>query len=197
MPMTRSKLTPRKQSSKVRIFSHVGQYFTTERVIIVGSIALTLILLAAIMLNSILHSPPALDLSVPDRSHVVPIQVSQHFGPAEAHPPYDSNPPTSGPHFPGPPQWGTYRAIFPDEKIIHNLEHGGVWISYRDISDPDQVHQLEAIAGRYPNLIILTYRPANDAPIAVSAWGRLLTLDRVDAAQINNFFLRYSGKGPE
>ncbi len=195
--MTPTKRIPRKESTKTHRFRGPKQYFTTERVIIVGSLTFTIILLAALMLNSAEHTLPSLDVHVPDRSRVIPIQVSQHFGPSEAHPPYDSNPPTSGPHFPDPPQWGIYRAIFPDEKILHDLEHGGVWISYRDISDPDQVHQLEAIAGRYPNLIILTYRPANDTPIAVAAWGRLLTLDRVDAAQINNFFLRYSGKGPE
>src|ERR1700733_10453690 len=47
------------------------------------------------------------------------------------HPTYNSNPPTSGWHWPSPAAWGVYPNGQPDERLVHNLEHGGIWISYK------------------------------------------------------------------
>lgn len=43
---------------------------------------------------------------------------------------YNSNPPTSGDHYNQPADWGIYPEALPDERVVHNLEHGGVWVSY-------------------------------------------------------------------
>ena len=81
------------------------------------------------------------------------------------HPPYSSNPPTSGPHWPQPANWGVYEGTQPDEQLVHNLEHGGVWISYRqDKVNQDTINLLRDFARRY-QLIIVEPRPNNDAAI--------------------------------
>ena len=85
----------------------------------------------------------------------------------------------------------------PDETVVHNLEHGGVWLSYRDADDVEAIRQLQDIASRYPQEVIVTYRPTNDSRIAVAAWGRLLKLDSVAGSQINYFITHYQYKGPE
>jgi hypothetical protein len=124
-------------------------------------------------------------------------QGQQHIQPGETHPAYNSNPPTSGWHYPSPAEWGIYRDILPDELVVHNLEHGGIWISYRDSTDTVVIQQLETIANSYPSHIIVTYRPVNDTAIAVAAWGHLLVLDTVDEPQIRNFIDLYRMRGPE
>ena len=60
----------------------------------------------------------------------VPTQGAQHISVGAVHAPYNSNPPTSGPHYAQPAAWGVYGSELLDEQVIHNLEHGGVWISY-------------------------------------------------------------------
>jgi hypothetical protein len=90
-----------------------------------------------------------------------------------------------------------HRSQIPDQVIIHNLEHGGIWISYRDPSDTELVDRLEALAARYRSKVIVTPRPQNDAPIAVAAWTRLMKLDAYDEDKIVRFIEAYRNKGPE
>jgi hypothetical protein len=120
-----------------------------------------------------------------------------HIAENAPHPAYNSNPPTSGWHYGSPASWGIYNSRIPDETLIHNLEHGGVWISYRDANDTGLLRQLEGLVSRYPDHVILTYRPENDRPVAVAAWQNLLTMDVVDEAKIFEFIAQYLYKGPE
>jgi len=185
--------TPVKNSFADRLTRHL----TIDRVIIGGSLLATLVIIGVIALNSIGKQPPRIDFSLPDKSAAIPIQGSAHIEVGEAHEAYNSNPPTSGWMYAQPAGWGAYREVLPDEAIVHNLEHGGIWISYQNAEDEDTIRQLEEIVRRYGAQMILTPRPTNESPIAVVAWGRLLTLDTVDAAQISNFIARYRFKGPE
>lgn len=113
------------------------------------------------------------------------------------HPAYNSNPPTSGWHWPKPAACGVYQAPLPDERLLHNLEHGGIWISYLPDSIPDDDRaKLEDFARRFNNVLVLP-RPQNDANIALAAWGRLLKLKDFDEPQILGFIRALMDKGPE
>ena len=190
--MTAGKKTPQKNSLSRRI----GRHLTAGRIFIGGSLLITLLIFGVIALNSAAHQTPPIDRSLPDSSEIIPALESPHLRQGEHPSPYNSNPPTSGMHNPQPPNWGIYGETLPDEIVIHGLEHGGIWISYRD-KDPETIRQLEDIARRYSSHMILTYRPADDSLIAVAAWGRLLKLDKFDSGQIYNFIARYRFKGPE
>lgn len=111
---------------------------------------------------------------------------------------YNSNPPTSGDHN---AHWvtplGAFTEQLSDTMLIHNLEHGQVWLSYRDQDDEDAITLLAAVQEKYPDRIIVSYRPENDSRIAVAAWMRLLSLEEIDADQIEAFVIRYSDKAPE
>ena len=117
--------------------------------------------------------------------------------------PYNSNPPTSGWHLgSATAPWGILHQPFDDRLTVHNLEHGGVIIHYRQSLDPASVAQLTALAEglqrRSPCIILVPRLDAQlERPIAVTAWTALLTLDRVDEAAITSFFERYVGHGPE
>lgn len=119
---------------------------------------------------------------------------------------YSTNPPTSGDHNASPATWGVYPSRPPtDERLVHNLEHGGVIISY----DPAQVDQptieklgllVEDLRGPGRMCLILTPRPQgiqDNKPIALTAWGALATLDSFDEAAIRAFWRDYVAKGPE
>jgi len=108
----------------------------------------------------------------------------------------NSNPPTSGNHWPQPAQWGFYLSPLPDEQLVHNLEHGGIWISYNDI-DEETKSKLGVIASKYPLAVISAPRPENDDKIAVASWGKLLKLDSLDEELIEKFIKSNINKAPE
>lgn len=109
---------------------------------------------------------------------------------------HNSNPPTSGNHWPQPAPWGFYEEPLPDEKLVHNIEHGGIWISHRDVDETTK-SKIRAIAEKYPQAVIATPRPENDAKIAVASWGRLLKLDSPDEELIDKFIKSNINKAPE
>lgn len=113
------------------------------------------------------------------------------------HTPYNSNPPTSGQHVAFTVPWGFHTETVPDEVLVHNLEHGGIWISYKDANDTETIDQLRALLAELPRKTIVTLRPKNDSRIAVVSWGHLLKLDRVDAALIRQFADANYNKAPE
>lgn len=124
-------------------------------------------------------------------------QGRDHIAPGQPHPAYNSNPPTSGWHFGTTAAWGFHNTELPDELIIHNLEHGGIWISFKDAADSEVVDGLVALTREFRTKVIVTHRPRNDSRIALVAWARVMKLDRFDRGAIVNFINRYKNKGPE
>ena len=62
----------------------------------------------------------------------------------DAHVPYNSNPPTSGPHLPYIAPWGVHTEPISKELQVHNLEDGGVMVQYNCPSGcPDLVEKLK------------------------------------------------------
>ncbi|TMI77413.1 MAG: DUF3105 domain-containing protein [Bacillati bacterium ANGP1] len=126
-----------------------------------------------------------------------PEQGREHIFPGQQHPSYNSDPPTSGWHFPQPADWGYYNGELPDELVVHNLEHGGIWISFKSADDTEVINKLVTLSRRYRSKVIITLRPKNDSRIAVAAWTRLMKLDHYDEAAIVNFINRFKNRGPE
>jgi uncharacterized protein DUF3105 len=112
----------------------------------------------------------------------------------EPHAPYNSDPPTSGPHMPYIAPWGIHTEPIPKELQVHNLEDGGVVVQYRCAADcPDLVAKLKAIVERYPDEVILAPYPTMRPTIALTAWTRIDALDRFDEARIVRFIKAYRG----
>ena len=121
----------------------------------------------------------------------------EHIAIGASHTAYNSNPPTSGPHYAQPAKWGVYRYELPDEQLVHNLEHGGIWISYNQTVASDTVDKLEALAQKYPDKIIVEPRAKDDSPIALASWTRLLPLNEFDETTILNFIRLNKNRSPE
>lgn len=125
-----------------------------------------------------------------------PDEGQEHIAVGSQHKPYGTNPPTSGPHYADPAAWGIYDNPLPDEQVVHNLEHGGIWISYKDI-DADTKARLEDIAKSHPQSVILTPRAANDAKIVLTSWRRYEKLEGFDRDKIDQFISHNINKSPE
>lgn len=112
---------------------------------------------------------------------------------------YNSNPPTSGPHYQAPAEWGVYEQGIPDQVLIHNLEHGGIWISYRPGVASSTVEALSAIAREFGRKVVMAPRAANDTDIALAAWGRLDTFSVGEFSEdrVRAFVRAWRNKGPE
>ena len=124
-------------------------------------------------------------------------QGREHIDSGSQHPPYSSNPPTSGPHWGNPQPCSVYDEPVPDEAVIHSLEHGAIWITYRDQKDSNLASSLKDTVERDSQKVILSPRPTNESEIALVSWGRLLKLEAFDDGQISSFIKSNKNNAPE
>jgi hypothetical protein len=113
---------------------------------------------------------------------------------------YGTTPPTSGSHYANPATWGIKDTQLPDETTVHNLEHGGIVITYNQLT-PDDLSKLKTLvrqltATQYRKVILEPYDKLTDSKIAVSAWTWQLKLASFDESQIVKF-VRAHYEGPD
>jgi hypothetical protein len=125
---------------------------------------------------------------------------------------YNTNPPTSGPHFPVTILWGMYDAPVDRLRSVHNLEHGGIVIHYGPKVPGGTVEQLGEFYREDPNGIVIAPLPSLGNKLSLAAWtfdlgrlnergyegeGRLAILPRFDGDTFRAFVDEYRFKGPE
>lgn len=129
-------------------------------------------------------------LDVLQRTHV----------PESDHPEYNSNPPTSGAHYDKTEEWGIYDKPLVKERLVHNLEHGGILIYYKCEKCEDLVSKLSELTKRLAKKdrkIILVPSTEIDATIVLTAWGWLDKMNEYDEKRIRAFFNDHINRGPE
>lgn len=142
------------------------------------------------------NSEVGVTIKVPDmgKSHV----------PSGTHVNYNSNPPSSGPHYDQPLRAGFYDNVVPDGNIVHSMEHGYVviWYNCQGLSGPDcqtlkdNIKKLIIDHNTY-KLIGMDRTGAMDHEIALTSWGRLAYLDSFDETFINDFIDANQNHSPE
>ncbi len=108
------------------------------------------------------------------------------------HEPYNSDPPTSGPHMPSIKPWGIHTAPIPKEWQVHNLEDGGVLVQY-NCDCPAEVERLKAIVQRHDRHVILAPYPGMKTRFALTAWTRIEQFDDLDEKRVERFIDAYRG----
>lgn len=103
---------------------------------------------------------------------------------------YPQSPPVGGPHDSVWLDCGVYDEPVRDENLVHDLEHGTVFIAHDPDLDEDNV---AALAGLLPQNGILAPYPGMDAPVVVTVWGRQLELDGADDPRLPLFLETYAG----
>ena len=133
-----------------------------------------------------------------DFSQPISVMRADHINIGSPLPEYTSNPPSSGPHYGQIARTGFREEEIPDQHIIHNLEHGDIWIAYHPRVSGDIQSQLKKLGG---SKVVVTPRQTNDTDIALVAWGRLDSFDItngvLDKQRIEDFIKRYINRGPE
>jgi hypothetical protein len=83
---------------------------------------------------------------------------------------WNSNPPTSGPHYGQWALWGAYDRPVPLTMSTHNLEHGGVVLHYGPDVPAAEVDKLQDFYREDPNAMLLAPLPSAGNQIVASAW---------------------------
>lgn len=150
----------------------------------------TLVVLAAVVVGYFAYRSAA-DLP----GVLTPDQGNLHLQSAtEPHVPYNSEPPTSGPHLGYLAPWGIHTAPIPKELQVHNLEDGGVLVQYHCPGGcPELVDKLKAIVQQYDRQVILAPYPGLKQRIALTAWTRIDTFDEFDDRRVQRFIRAYRG----
>ncbi|MGQ0680674.1 MAG: DUF3105 domain-containing protein [Actinomycetota bacterium] len=110
---------------------------------------------------------------------------------------YETNPPTSGPHYAERvANWGSYNVETPVSTLVHNLEHGGIIVHYKDQGDA-QIDTIDSFVDEYADGVISNPNPSIDHPIVVTSWDYMQTCDEFNAAAVAGFISERCNKGPE
>ena len=114
---------------------------------------------------------------------------------------YNSQPATSGEHWPAPARCGFYEVQLPDELVVHNLEHSNIVVSYNFVLESD----VSVLRDTLNNIglsrvwgVARFYDQIPAGQVALSAWGVMDVFAGVDPDRISRFFDAYAGGlGPE
>lgn len=111
---------------------------------------------------------------------------------------YGMSPPAGGAHWGAWLNCGVYTEPQENERAVHALEHGAVWVTYDAdaLSDAD----VQALRDRLPrSYVVLSPYEGLDAPVVASAWGAQVALDGVDDERLTDFIDKFwkSADAPE
>jgi len=120
--------------------------------------------------------------------------------------PYNSNPPTSGIHYETSLEAGFYEDNpyeYAEGFLVHSLEHGYVifWYNCSLLGAEDcqalkiQIRDVMEQAGNYK--VIAFPWATIDVPVAMTAWGRLLDMDKFDPEKALAFIEQNRERSPE
>jgi hypothetical protein len=128
-----------------------------------------------------------------------------------SHVQYFTNPPSSGDHYPIWAAFKSYAAPIPSGFYVHDLEHGGIVLTYNCPSGcAADVAAAQAMIDALPvdptcspnasgphTRLVMTPDPSLDVPFAASAWGWTLKAKCFDPVVFGAFIAAHSGKGRE
>jgi hypothetical protein len=122
---------------------------------------------------------------------------------------WNSNPPTSGPHFGQWVIWGEYDEPVRLAESVHNLEHGGIVMFYGPQVPQEEVSKLRSFYREDATAMLLAPLPSLGDKISLSAWydddpsttsssqGILAQCTAFDENAFRAFRDAYRFKGPE
>jgi hypothetical protein len=143
----------------------------------------------------------------------VPAQVGDHSAAEDAtsNPKWNTDPPTSGPHYQVPAVYGEYDTPLKTAQFVHNLEHGAVFVLYgpnvpaatvqqlRDFYNEDTTGMLLAPYTKLGNKIALGAWTVPDdfEPGGTNGTAYLATCTKFDEGAFSSFRDELRFRGPE
>jgi hypothetical protein len=124
--------------------------------------------------------------------------------------PYNSNPPTSGTHFPSTFEAGFYdeedmvsMPPYPEGYLVHNLEHGYVIFWYNcaplDPTACDEMKaQIQGVMEEFDGYKLIAFPWSTiDVPVVMTSWGQMQEMERFDEGLARRFIRRNLNEAPE
>mgnify|MGYP001593217533 FL=1 len=143
----------------------------------------------------------------PAAGESIPVMVSSPHIPMDTDPgEYNSDPPTSGPHYAEEARAGFYDSndyTFPAGYLVHNLEHGYVIFWYNcDLLDEtgctNLKDKIQSVMDDLGGTKLIAYPwPSLDVPLVMTSWGRLQRLETFDSEQTKAFYRANLNRAPE
>ncbi len=118
---------------------------------------------------------------------------------------WNTDPPTSGPHYGIPAVFGIYEEELEMARVVHNLEHGGIYILYGKDVPESTVEQLRSFYGDHKTATIMAPLDRLGDKFALGAWvvdgdtdnGFLAKCKTFDDDAVATFFRTLQFRGPE
>ncbi|MFN8222329.1 MAG: DUF3105 domain-containing protein [Gaiellales bacterium] len=125
--------------------------------------------------------------------------------PDEISPEWNTDPPTSGPHWGETAVYGIYTEPLQQARVVHNLEHGGAFIQYGGDVFPAEIEKIAAFYDDHKEGTLVAPYPVLEEKIALGAWiagkgrgqGVLALCTHVDRKAFTAFFDAFQFKGNE
>ena len=110
---------------------------------------------------------------------------------------YPQVPPAGGIHNPVWQQCEFYDQPIENEKGVHSLEHGAIWITFRPDLPQAEIDGLATLARSRNYVLVSRWDSGLPAPVVVTGWGRQLQLQSTSDPRMAEFIRLYAGQGPE
>ena len=122
---------------------------------------------------------------------------------------WNTSPPTNGPHYVSPAVWGAYTEPLQQAQVVHNLEHGGIFIQYGKGVPQATIDELKGFYDSHQDGTLLAPLPSLGSKIALGAWttssptaakdgtAHLAKCTTFDEKAYAAFFASYQFHGPE
>ena len=162
-----------------------------------GGLGLGVLIIIGLMVWQGLRPRTGEELSIMTSTH-----IAVNSDPGE----YNSDPPTSGPHYPNEVQAGFYDTNsyqYPAGYLVHNLEHGYIIFWYNcslleEAACTDLKSQIKSVMDEFNNVKVIAYPwDSLDVPVAMTSWGRLQKMETFEAAQARAFYENNLNRSPE
>jgi Protein of unknown function (DUF3105) len=103
---------------------------------------------------------------------------------------YPQTPPVGGKHSAIWQNCGVYSAPVRNEKAVHSLEHGAMWITYRPDLTATEIATITGDLSGQPYGLVSPY-PGLPSPIVATAWGVQLKLNSASDPRLKSFINTY------
>jgi hypothetical protein len=118
---------------------------------------------------------------------------------------WNTDPPTSGPHYAVAAIFGIYDEPLEPARLVHNLEHGGIFILYGDDVPGETVDQLRSFYNEHQTGTIMAPLPKLGNEFALGAWNfeegsadaYLAKCEQFDENAVSTFLRAFQFRGPE
>lgn len=125
--------------------------------------------------------------------------------------PYNTDPPTSGPHYAESLDAGFYEqrdvdamTPYPVGYLVHNLEHGYIIFWYNCAALPDESacdplkKEIKGVMDRFDGVKLIAFPwESISEPIVLTSWGRMLRMSTFDPDAAAEFVDRNRNRAPE